>query len=183
METYIEAVHCTDDNFQGIEHRFGGRSEVQVVSIDKNGKVQRLRLGGTDSEDAAIAVASVLQASLFSEGVQSLENGGFKAGKTEAKLYNKCADFAAKIMELSSVEEPIPTEEDLDSGKCNNEPDDKANLTIDLTSITHRSTGLLGLELVVSTGSPSSDEKGPLVTVDRSGVAMLEREVREATSQ
>lgn len=81
METYIEAVHCTDDNFQGIEGRFGGSSEVQVVSTDENGKVQRLRLGGTDSEDAAIAVASVLQASLFSEGVQSLENGGSRLEK------------------------------------------------------------------------------------------------------
>ena len=181
METYIEAVHCTDDNFQGIEHRFGGRSEVQVVSTDENGKVQRLRLGGTDSEDAAIAVASVLQASLFSEGVQSLENGGFKAGKTEAKLYNRCANFAAKIMELCDDEVRPLTEKVLDLGKCNDEPGDKANLTIDLTSTTHRLPSLLGL--TISTGSPNSDGEGPLVTVNRSGVAMLKGEVQEAISQ
>ena len=184
METYIEAVHCTDDNFQGIEGRFGGSSEVQVVSIDENGEVQRLRLGGADRKETVLSVASVLNASLVSEGVANLKDGGFKRDKTrEIALYGRCTDFAERIMKLSSVEKPISTDEDLEPGECNNEPDDKANLTIDLTSTTHKSTGLLGLELVVSTGSPSSDEKGPIVTVDRSGVAMLEIEVQEAKSQ
>jgi hypothetical protein len=110
METYIEAVHCTDDNFQGIEGRFGGSSEVQVVSIDKNGEVQRLRIGGADRKETVLNVVSVLSACLVSEGIANLKNGGFKTGTTEARLYNRCADFAAKIMELSSVEEPTSTE-------------------------------------------------------------------------
>jgi hypothetical protein len=145
----FEVVRRGDDNFQGVPGRFGGSYEIQVIGDDKDPEA-RLRLGGADQEKTALGVVSVLIAGLVSRGIADLKNGGFGAGTTEARLYNRCADFAAKIMELSSVEEPTSTE----GGSA----DETTTIETDDTVINLRGDGSRPLLYIVGGAVATSDE-------------------------
>jgi hypothetical protein len=154
----FEVVRRGDDNFQGVPGKFGGGYEIQVIGDDQN-LGSRLRLGGADREKTAMAVAAVLNAAIYAPEISGLANYGLK-DSSQVALLGRLLSFGEQITAFTEGDSAPQSEE-----------------IIDLRPPTDRLPSLLGL--TISTGSPNSDGEGPLVTVNRSGVAMLKGEVKK----